>query len=43
MVAICVTRQWLDKFKEIWFRRLAILLMFMSGISILWRSRELFF
>jgi uncharacterized membrane protein YfcA len=43
MVAISVTRRWLDTFKEIWFRRLAILLMFLSGLSILWRSRELFF
>ena len=43
MVAISVTRRWLDLFKEIWFRRLAILLMFLSGFSILWRSRELFF
>ena len=43
MVAISVTRRWLDLFKEIWFRRLAILLMFFSGFSILWRSRELFF
>lgn len=43
MVAICVTQRWLDAFKEIWFRRLAILLMFISGLSMLWRSRELFF
>ena len=43
MVAICVTRRWLDTFKEIWFRRLAILLMLISGFSILWRSREFFF
>ncbi len=43
VVAICATQPWLDTFKEIWFRRLAILLMFMSGLSILWRSRELFF
>jgi hypothetical protein len=39
MVAICVTRRWLDLFKEIWFRRLAILLMFISGLSILWQAR----
>ena len=43
MVAISVTRRWLDMFKESWFRRLAILLMFLSGFSILWRSREFFF
>jgi hypothetical protein len=43
VVAITVTRRWLDMFKEIWFRRLAILLMFLSGVSILWRSREFFF
>ena len=43
MVAICATRRWLETFKEIWFRRLAILLMLTSGLSMLWRSRELFF
>jgi len=43
MVVICVTRQWLDRFKEIWFRRLAILLMLISGLSMLWRSRGLLF
>ena len=43
MVAICVTQQWLDSFKEIWFRRLAILLMLISGLSMLWRSRGFLF
>src|SRR6516165_9618837 len=43
MVAIWVTRQWLDSFKELWFRRLAILLMLISGLSMLWRSRGLLF
>ena len=43
MVAIIVTRRWLDAFKEIWFRWLAILLMFISGLSILWRSRDFLF
>lgn len=43
MIAILVTQRWLDAFKEIWFRRFAILLMFISGSSILWRSREFFF
>jgi uncharacterized protein len=43
MVAIIVTRRWLDAFKEIWFRWLAILLMLISGLSILWRSRDFFF
>jgi len=43
VVAIFVTRRWLDSFKEIWFRRLAILLMLISGFSMLWRSRGLFF
>jgi len=43
IVAICVTQRWLDTFKEIWFRRLAILLMFMSGLSILWQTRGFFF
>lgn len=41
VLAICVTRRWLDDFKETWFRRLAILLMSASGLSMLWRSREL--
>ncbi len=43
MVAIWLTRRWLDSFRELWFRRLAILLMLISGLSILWRSRELMF
>ena len=43
VVAIFVTRRWLDSFKETWFRRLAILLMLTSGLSMLWRSRRLFF
>ncbi len=43
IVAIWVTRQWLDRLKEIWFRRLAILLMLISGLSMLWRSRGLLF
>jgi len=43
IVAILVTRRWLDSFKELWFRRLAILLMLISGLSMLWRSRGLLF
>ena len=43
IVAIVVTRSWLDRFKETWFRRLAILLMLASGVSMLWRSRGLLF
>jgi len=43
IVAILVTRQSLDSFKELWFRRLAILLMLISGLSMLWRSRGLLF
>ena len=43
IIAILATRQWLDRFKEIWFRRFAILLMLLSGLLLLWRSRELFF
>lgn len=43
MVAIWVTRRWLDKFEKLWFRRLAILLMLISGLSMLWRSRGLLF
>ena len=31
VVAILVSRRWLDGFKETWFRRLAILLMLTSG------------
>jgi uncharacterized protein len=43
MAAIWITRPWLDRFAEIWFRRLAILLMLLSGLSLLWRSRVLVF
>ncbi len=43
IVAIWVTRQWLDRFQEIRFRRLAIVLMLTSGLSMLWRSRSLVF
>ena len=43
IVAICVTRQWLGSFKEIWFRRLAILLMLISGLSLLSRAADFFF
>ena len=43
VVAIVTTRRWLDRFTETWFRRLAILLMLLSGLSLLWRSRGLLF
>lgn len=43
VVAICATRRWLDQLSEIWFRRLAILLMLISGLSLLWRSGALVF
>ena len=43
IAAICATRRWLDRFSEIWFRRFAILLMLISGLSMLWRSRGLLF
>ena len=43
VVAIVTTRRWLDRFAETWFRRLAILLMLLSGLSLLWRSRGLLF
>lgn len=39
MLAIYVTKPWLESFKEAWFRRLAIVLMFVSGLSMLWRTR----
>ena len=39
--AIYMTRRWLDGFKEVWFRRLAILLMLISGSMLLWRSGHL--
>lgn len=42
IVAIYATRRGLDLFKEIWFRRLAILMMLISGLSMLWHSRGLF-
>jgi uncharacterized protein len=43
IVAIYVTSRWLERFRDAWFRRLAILLMLTSGLSLLWRSRSLFF
>lgn len=43
VLVIWVTRKWLDSFKEVWFRRLAILLMLVSGLSLLWESRKLVF
>ncbi len=43
MIAIWVTRPWLDRFAELWFRRLALLMMLLSGLSLLWRSRALMF
>jgi uncharacterized protein len=43
VLAIYLTRSWLNRFKEIWFRQLAILLMLISGLSMLWRSRSLLF
>ncbi len=43
VVAILATRRWLDRFEETWFRRLAILLMLLRGLSLLWRSRTLLF
>lgn len=39
--AIYVTRPWLDTLKEVWFRRLAVVLMLTSGSSMLWHSRHL--
>lgn len=41
IVAIVATRRWLNSFGEIWFRRLAILLMLSGGLAMLWRSRHL--
>ncbi len=43
VIAIWATRRWLDSFQDIWFRRLAIFLMLVSGLSMLWQSRSLFF
>ncbi len=42
VLAILATRRALDRFKEIWFRRLAILVMLISGVLMLWQSRGLF-
>ncbi len=38
IAAILLTRRWLESFKELWFRRFAIALMVLSGLSMLWRS-----
>ncbi len=43
VVAIWGTQRWLDRFQEIWFRRLALLLMLTGGLSLMWRSRGLLF
>ena len=43
VTAILITRRLLDHFRDAWFRRLAVLLMFMGGISLLWRSSRLLF
>ncbi len=43
IAAIWVTRRCLDNFKELWFRRLAILLMLISGLLLLWRSTGILF
>ncbi len=42
VVAICATRRMLERFEEIWFRRLAVLVMLVSGLGMLWQSRHLF-
>ena len=42
LVAICLTQKWLERFQVLWFRRLAILLMLTSGLSILGQSYRLF-
>jgi uncharacterized protein len=41
-VVIYATRHALERFKEIWFRRLAIVVMLISGVSMPWQSRHLF-
>ncbi len=40
--AIMISRRWLALFSEIWLRRMAILLMFTTGITVLWRARNIF-
>ena len=40
--AIVISRHWLERFKEIWFRRMAIIIMAAAGISLLWRARNIF-
>ena len=41
--AIYITRRWLEIFRDTWFRRLAVVLMLVSGISMVWNSRHLAF
>jgi uncharacterized membrane protein YfcA len=43
VLAIFVTRQWLNILRDGWFRRFAIVLMLTSGSSMLWQSRHLVF
>jgi uncharacterized membrane protein YfcA len=42
VVAIYATRRGLGRFKDVCFLRLAILVMLISGLSLLWQSRGLF-
>ncbi len=42
VLAIVISRRWLARFSEIWFRRAAIFLMLATGISLLWGTRHIF-
>ena len=41
VIVIYTTRHALERFNEVWFRRLAILVMLFSGLGMLWQSRHL--
>ena len=40
--AIVLSRRWLPRFSDVWFRRMTILLMFITGLTVLWRTRTFF-
>ena len=40
--AIVISRHWLERYNEIWFRRMAIMLMAAVGTSLLWRAHDVF-
>ena len=42
ILAIVISRHWLARFSDVWFRRAAVFLMLATGISLVWRNRHIF-